>query len=112
MGTAPVAASVEPIWRQPGNWPEPKWAQVKPLSYEDHVARQLRIRYSELEGSMRTVVNVEPHNKKDQLSAEQVYGYLQRARMLLETGNVSNIEASAYLNLADRYIVWLYPRDC
>jgi hypothetical protein len=59
---------------------------------------------------MRTVI--EPRTKRDQFIAEQVYGYLRRARELLEKGEASIIEASAYLNLADRYIVWLYPRDC
>jgi hypothetical protein len=110
MSAAGTAVTKEPIWRRVEGWPQPKWAHVKPRSYEDYVSRQLRIRYSELEGSMRTIV--EPHNEKDQLIAEQVYGYLQLARELLEAGEESLIEASAYLNLADRYIVWLYSRDC
>ena len=59
---------------------------------------------------MRTLI--EPHDKRDLLMAERIYGYLQRARVLLETDDSSIIEAAAYLNLADRYIVWLYSGDC
>jgi hypothetical protein len=105
-----VAASVKPGWQEAAGWPKPDWSEVKPRTYHDYVAQQLHIRYSELEGSMRTVI--EPATEREQIIADQIYDYMKNARLLLEKKPSSLIEAAAYLNLADRYVVWLYPRDC
>lgn len=111
MSTATVAAPIIPgCWRDAANWPKPDWAMVKPRTYHDYIAQQLHIRYSELEGCMRTVIA--PVTDRELLFADQIFGYMRNARDMLEKTPSSLIEAAAYLNLADRYIVWLYPGDC
>jgi hypothetical protein len=72
---------------------------------------------------MRTIID--PISSKQQIIAIQVVDYLTRARVLLGDGGLGKdnqpkngpsvpavIEASAYLNNADRFIIWLYPGTC
>ncbi|VVB90953.1 Uncharacterised protein [uncultured archaeon] len=98
----------------PKNWPDPKFYAEKKgtdkmRNYETSFSHELHTRYVELESDFRTTVGNYP--EVDPVSAMRVFEFLQSARNTLERENSDLLMVYSTLEMAERYMVWVYPDD-
>lgn len=104
-------------WLKEEAWPQPKWftkakADGKMLNknFDSYVMDTLRWRYTRLEGDFRTVFNNYFNTKYvDKVTARRIISFLESAREALEKDNCDPLDVSNLLDMADQYMVWLFP---
>ncbi len=105
------------IWLKESAWPQPKWltnrisgGKVLDKSFEEYVMNSLRWRYARIEGDFRTVFNNYYNTAYiDKVTARRIIAFLESARDALEMDNCDAMDVSNLLDMADQYMVWLYP---
>jgi hypothetical protein len=98
----------------PERWPLPNWYEPrqrrKLRSYEEYMTHKLRSRYMEQENDFRAVFeNVKDSGRVDLPTAKRVFDLLHQVRESLEQEQPDLLTCSSALDLAERYMVWLYP---
>ncbi len=117
---------------EPQNWPAPSWLEepsppppkrrLRPFptrersyGYQHFLSHQLRTRYITLEADFRGIVGAYRRSPDadyiDSTVAEQISGFLTRARILLEARAPDTSAASTTLDLVDRNMVWVTPPE-
>jgi hypothetical protein len=105
----------------PENWPVPGWFQsvvsgeqkasaTQIKTYDAYFTHTLRSRYLELENDFRTVYrNFGALTTTDHITAQRVAELLAKSRTLLEQEQPNLLIVSHTLDLAERFLVWIYP---
>jgi hypothetical protein len=105
----------------PENWPVPGWfkaaadgeqkaspTQIK--TYDAYFTHTLRSRYLELENEFRSVYgNYGMLTSTDHLTAQRIAELLVKSRTQLEQEQPNLLIVSHILDLAERFLVWIYP---
>ena len=79
-------------------------------NFDEYVMNSLRWRYTRLEGDFRTVFNNYYNTEYvDKVTARRIIAFLESAREALEMDNCDALDVSNLLDMADQYMVWLYP---
>lgn len=86
-----------------------KWRK-KDKDFGEYVKNKLRWQYMRLENDFRTALNNFYDSKYfDRVIARRIISFLNMAREALESKNSDSLDVSNLLNMADQYMVWLYP---
>jgi hypothetical protein len=105
-------------WLKESAWPRPKWlarqnnsmGNMLKKDYQEYAMNALRWRYMRLEGDFRTVLNNFYNTIYiDKVTARRIISFLESAREALEEENCEAMDVSNLLDMADQYMVWLYP---
>lgn len=104
-------------WLKESAWHQPKWltnrnnsGKLLDKNFEEYVMNALRWRYMRLEGDFRTVFNNYYNTEYvDKVTARRIIAFLESAREALEKDNCDPLDVSNLLDMADQYMVWLYP---
>ena len=104
-------------WLKESTWSQPKWltnrnnsSKMLDKNFEEYVMNSLRWRYMRLEGDFRTVFNNYYNTEYiDKVTARRIIAFLESAREALEMDNCDALDVSNLLDMADQYLVWLYP---
>ena len=104
-------------WLKESTWHQPKWltnrnsaGKILDKSFDEYVMNSLRWRYMRLEGDFRTVFNNYYNTEYiDKVTARRIIAFLESAREALEMDNCDSLDVSNLLDMADQYMVWLYP---
>ncbi len=104
-------------WLKESAWHQPKWltnrnnsGKLLDKNFEEYVMNTLRWRYVRLEGDFRTVFNNYYNTEYiDKVTARRIISFLESAREALENDNCDALDVSSLLDMADQYMVWLYP---
>ena len=104
-------------WLKESAWHQPKWltkrnnaGKILDKSFDEYVMNSLRWRYTRLEGDFRTVFNNYYNTEYiDRVTARRIIAFLESAREALEMDNCDSLDVSNLLDMADQYMVWLYP---
>ena len=105
-------------WLSEEAWPQPTWltdtrvtdGKIKEKTFEEYIRNALRWRYQRLEGDFRTVLN-NFYNTEfvDTVTARRIISFLETARDVLQKDNFEVSNVSNLLDMADQYMVWLFP---
>lgn len=86
-----------------------KWRK-KDKDFGEYVKNKLRWQYMRLENDFRTALNNFYDSKYfDRVIARRIISFLNMAREALDSKNCDSLDVSNLLNMADQYMVWLYP---
>ena len=104
-------------WLKESAWHQPKWftnrnefGKILDKNFDEYVMNSLRRRYIRLEGDFRTVFNNYYNTEYvDKVTARRIIAFLESAREALEEDNCDALDVSNLLDMADQYMVWLYP---
>ncbi len=104
-------------WLKESAWHQPKWltnrngfGKMLDKNFDEYVMNSLRWRYTRLEGDFRTVFNNYYNTQYvDKVTARRIIAFLESAREALEMDNCDSLDVSNLLDMADQYMVWLYP---
>ena len=104
-------------WLKESAWRQPKWltnrngfGKMLDKNFDEYVMNSLRWRYTRLEGDFRTVFNNYYNTEYvDKVTARRIIAFLESAREALEEDNCDALDVSNLLDMADQYMVWLYP---
>ena len=104
-------------WLKESAWHQPKWltnrnnsGKMLDKNFDEYVMNSLRWRYTRLEGDFRTVFNNYYNTDYvDKVTARRIIAFLESAREALEEDNCDALDVSNLLDMADQYMVWLYP---
>ena len=104
-------------WLKESAWRQPKWftnrkgfGKMLDKNFDEYVMNSLRWRYTRLEGDFRTVFNNYYNTEYvDKVTARRIIAFLESAREALEKDNCDPLDVSNLLDMADQYMVWLYP---
>ncbi len=104
-------------WLKESAWHQPKWltnrkgfGKMLDKNFDEYVMNSLRWRYTRLEGDFRTVFNNYYNTEYvDKVTARRIIAFLESAREALEKDNCDALDVSNLLDMADQYMVWLYP---
>jgi hypothetical protein len=115
--TSGTTVDISP-WLDDKKWPQPKWLtqerandnKLLNKNFDDYLQNTLRWRYQRLEGDFRTLLN-NFHKTKyvDNVVASKIIGFLETSREVLEREKSDPLVVGNLLDMADQYIVWLYP---
>jgi hypothetical protein len=100
---------------KPENWPTPKWYNHKReprkmQTFDEYFTFQLQSRYLVLENDLRTVLG-NFWASADLITAQRINDLLKSTRESLEKTDPNLLVVSSALDLAEGYMVWLYPLD-
>ncbi|MBL7814610.1 MAG: hypothetical protein JNL70_06360 [Saprospiraceae bacterium] len=103
-------------WLKESTWKQPKWLKQttsekpKKMGFQGYYLNSLRARYMHLEGDFRTAYNNFYGTKyMDLVTARRIIDYLQISREALENDDCDVNDVITLLDLADQYMVWIYP---